>query len=100
MAFEILLRVARSIHVPGLGLLVLPAQPSAVLRQLPLHSALEVFIGEDAPAVAQVPLSATVEDVQFAHEQTEQAPVVGLLLESSTATALMPGTALWWQTTG
>lgn len=98
MAFEILFRVARSIHVPGLGLLVLPTQPSAVLRQLPLHSALEVLTG-DASAVAQLPITATVEEVQFTDEQTEQAPVVGLLLESGTAAALMPGMALWWHAT-
>ncbi|ALD22007.1 hypothetical protein [Hymenobacter sp. DG25A] len=99
MAFEILFRVARSIHVPGLGLLVLPAKPSAVLQQLPLHSALEVFIG-DAPE-DQLPIAATVEEVQFAGDQAESAPamVVGLLLESSTTTALLPGTALWWQPT-
>ncbi|WP_303309491.1 hypothetical protein [Hymenobacter sp. BT730] len=99
MAFEKLFRIARCIHLPGLGLLALPDQPSAKLLQLPLHSGLQVYLGE--PNASALPLFGTVEEVHFAGEEaTPELPaVVGLLLESSTATALPPNTELWWQVT-
>lgn len=87
----LLLRVATSWPLPGLGLLALPAGPTPHLTALPLHTALAVEV--ELPDGSRQPGLATVEEVSRANDST--GPARGLLLDLGLIRELPAGTALW-----
>ena len=87
----LLLRVARTWPLPGLGLLALPADATPHLLAHALHTALPVVaIGPDG---THHPATATVEEVTL--PETPQSPVWGLLLDFGQHVSLVPGTEIW-----
>ncbi|MGI4833779.1 MAG: hypothetical protein ACRYFK_09995 [Janthinobacterium lividum] len=81
--------VARSLRVPGLGLLVLPTLPApAWLAAPPLHTALGLWLHR--PGYPPLALPATVEEV--AHEG--QPPTRALLLDADPTGELGQGAQL------
>ena len=84
----LLLRVAATWHLPGLGLLVLPDGATPHLAGYPLHTALAV---ELVPAVGpRHATTATVEEITRAN-QVER----GLLLSLDTQVEILVGTGIW-----
>ncbi|AMR27986.1 hypothetical protein A0257_13400 [Hymenobacter psoromatis] len=78
--------IARSLRVPGLGLLVLPAAPApAWLTTLALHTALALRLHR--PGQPPLPLPATLEEVAYGNEP----PVRALLLDADPAGPLPAG---------
>ncbi|OGX90420.1 hypothetical protein [Hymenobacter coccineus] len=84
----LLLRVATTWAVPGLGLLALPAGPDGALRAHALHTALP--IEARLPGGSVVSGTATVEEI-------DRVGVVsyGLLLDLGALAAVPPGTEVW-----
>lgn len=87
----LLLRVAATWALPGLGLLALPDGPTPHLNAHPLHTALAVEA--ELPEGTRLTGRATVEEV--IRPDTTDAPARGLLLDFGTAAALPPGTSIW-----
>ena len=87
----LLLRVATTWPLPGLGLLALPAGPTPHLSAHPLHSALAVTAtvpdGESYAAIA------TVEEVTRPAAPTTV--IRSLLLDFGSPVDLPPGTEIW-----
>ncbi|MBC6610442.1 hypothetical protein H8B15_05890 [Hymenobacter sp. BT507] len=82
---DLLLTVAHSFRVPGLGVVALPAEAAPRLLPLDLHTPLSVTV--IFPDNHSESVTATVEEVE--HEGTTQR---GLLLEFTTPISLPPGT--------
>ncbi|NML66813.1 hypothetical protein HHL22_16530 [Hymenobacter sp. RP-2-7] len=81
--------VARSLRVPGLGLLVLPAPPApAWLAAPPLHAALRLLLRR--PGYPPLALPATIEEVA----PEGQPPTRALLLDADPAGELGQGAQL------
>ena len=81
--------IARSLRVPGLGLLVLPEAPAPVwLAAHPLHTALQLRLHRPGQPSLVVP--ATIEEV--AHD--EQPPARALLLDADPGGPLPSGSWL------
>ena len=79
--------VARSLRVPGLGLLVLPAPPApAWLAAHPLHTVLALHLHR--PGQPALPLPATIEEVAA----PGQLPTRALLLDADPGE---PGAGAW-----
>lgn len=87
----LLLRVAASWPLPGLGLLVLPAQPTSALAAYALHSALAVEVWLPNCTVLQG--KATVEEITRPAATAEPAQRA-LLLDLDGAVVLPPGTEI------
>ncbi|MBH8559613.1 hypothetical protein [Hymenobacter negativus] len=88
---SLLLRVAATWPLPGLGLLVLPDGPTPLLQPYALHTALAVAC--QLPDGTQQLGTATVEEVS--HPGSAPGPVRGLLLDMGTASPVPPGTEIW-----
>lgn len=86
----LLLRVAATWPLPGLGLLALPAGPTPYLALQVLHTALPV--AATGPDGARHFGTATVEEIT---QTGAAAPVRGLLLEFTTPIAVVPGAEIW-----
>jgi hypothetical protein len=87
MSEVLLLQVAATWPLPGLGLLVLPAGPTPALAGYALHTALTVRLDlSDEPVIA----TATVEEVSHT-----AGPGPALLLHDVAQMALPGGTAIW-----
>jgi len=91
MAATLLLRVAATWPLPGLGLLALPDGPATALAGYPLHAALA--LEAVLPDGTRHPAAATVEEVT--RPETPEAPKRGLLLDVGAAVSLPLGTELW-----
>ena len=87
----LLLCVASAWPLPGLGLLVLPAQPTSTLATYALHSALAVEVWLPDGTVLQG--WATVEEITRPDTTAEPAQCA-LLLDLDGAVALPPGTEI------
>jgi hypothetical protein len=88
----LLLRVAATWPLPGLGLLVLPQGPTPHLAAYPLHTALRVRA--HLPDGSRHEATATVEEV------TREAELVqGLLLDTQALVSVPAGTEIWLLTT-
>jgi hypothetical protein len=87
----LLLRVAATWSVPGLGLLALPDGPTPHLDACPLHTALA--IEAELPAGTRLRAVATVEEVT--RPESTDASVRGLLLDFGTAVTLPPGSQIF-----
>ncbi|HEX8504878.1 MAG TPA: hypothetical protein VF630_05880 [Hymenobacter sp.] len=90
-ASPLLLRVAATWALPGLGLLALPDGPTPGLDAYPLHTALAVEAA--SPTGTRLAGTATVEEVT--RPDAADAPARGLLLDFGTAATLPPGTSIW-----
>ena len=87
----LLLRVAATWSLPGLGLLAIPAGPTPQLQPYALHTALAVVaIG---PNDERHSGTATVEEVTQPNQP--DGPVRGLLLDFDEPVALLPYTEIW-----
>ncbi|MBF9239087.1 hypothetical protein I2I05_16915 [Hymenobacter sp. BT683] len=85
----LLLRVAATWPLPGLGLLALPTAPTPHLAAYALHTALAVEVVW--PSGARCPGAATVEEITRTYSVER-----GLLLDLGTVAAtLPPGTEIW-----
>ncbi|QNE41406.1 hypothetical protein F1C16_18495 [Hymenobacter sp. NBH84] len=82
---DLLLTVAHSFRVPGLGMVALPAEAAPRLLPLDLHTPLAVTV--IFPDNHSESVTATVEEIE--HVGTTRR---GLLLEFTTPTSLPPGT--------
>lgn len=100
MSRHLLLTVAESYRLPGLGLLAIGRRSEPVLRQFALHTKLEVQLlfpdghQQTVPASAEEitrPLEATEPNATPA-ERTDAV----VLLETELVTNLPPGTEIWW----
>ncbi|MBO2010603.1 hypothetical protein [Hymenobacter negativus] len=87
----LLLRVAATWPLPGLGLLVLPAGPTPHLLPYALHTTLAVIVS--GPNGEQYPGSATVEEIT--QPNATHAPLRGLLLDLSIRVVVLPGAKIW-----
>lgn len=87
MPTDLLLTVAHSFRVPGLGVMALPAEPAPRLLPLALHSPLAATVVFGDGRTESV--AATVEEIE--HLGTTRR---GLLLEFATPTSLPPGTRI------
>jgi hypothetical protein len=87
----LLLRVAATWPLPGLGLLALPDGPTPLLLPYALHTALAVAV--ILPDGTHQPGTGTVEEVS--RPDTATGPVRGLLLDMGTTHPLPPGTEIW-----
>ncbi|MCR5887186.1 hypothetical protein LRS06_05210 [Hymenobacter sp. J193] len=85
----------KSFSLPGLGVLLLPENPSSVLSELALYSALAVQLRyPDGHAEAA---TATVEEVSRETTATTKSSTVrALLLTHAEATPVPAGTEVWW----
>ncbi|GAB2853102.1 hypothetical protein [Hymenobacter ruber] len=88
---NLLLRIAATWPLPGLGLLALPDGPTPLLLPHALHTALAVVA--ILPDGSRQPGTATVEEVS--RPDAAPGPVRGLLLNMETASPLPPGTEIW-----
>lgn len=88
----LLLRVAATWPLPGLGLLVLPAGPTPHLAACELHTALAVAV--HWPDGRQQPGLGTVEEVSRPGDAAT-GPTRGLLLDLEGARELPIGTTIW-----
>ena len=84
----LLLRVAATLPLPGLGLLALPDGPTPYLAACELHAVL--LLEAQLPDGTRQLGAATVEEI--ARPETT---VRGLLLDLNTTAALPPGTIIW-----
>ena len=91
MPASLLLRVASTWAVPGLGLLALPAVPTPNLQPYDLHTALLVVA--IAPDGARYDATATVEEVTS--DNVAGSNVRGLLLDFGLPVTLLPATEIW-----
>ena len=87
----LLLRVAAAWPLPGLGLLVLPAQPTPALAAYALHTVLAVEVR--LPDGTALQGRATVEEITRPATTAEPAQRA-LLLDLDGAVALPPGTEI------
>lgn len=87
----LLLRVAATWPLPGLGLLALPADPTPHLQPYALHTTLAVLA--TGPNGERHAGTATVEEITQPHEP--DAPVRGLLIEFGTPVTLLSGAEIW-----
>ncbi|MBX0292254.1 hypothetical protein K3G63_17535 [Hymenobacter sp. HSC-4F20] len=90
MAEKFLFRVAKKIPLPGLGVLLLPAEEAPELQKFDLYTALKLRLhyptGEAETAIA------TVEEITSA-----QLPELrGLLLTQEGSTPVPVGAEIWW----
>lgn len=85
----LLLRIAATWSLPGLGLLALPEGPTPNLAAYLLHTALVVEAA--VPSGARHRASATVEEVA----RSGAAPERGLLLDLDAPVVLPSGTEIW-----
>jgi hypothetical protein len=92
----LLLRVATTWAVPGLGLLALPAGPTPNLRSYDLHTALAVVA--IAPDGTRYEAAATVEEVTS--DDAAGTTVRGLLLDFGSPVTLLPASEVWLAATG
>ncbi|KAA9327483.1 hypothetical protein F0P96_15995 [Hymenobacter busanensis] len=90
MPHQLLLVVETTLHLPGLGLLVMSSPHEAGLRRFPLHANLEVEV-----RLAEGPLTvpASVEELQRGLDG--ERPEYVLLLESDAVPELPTGTEIW-----
>lgn len=91
----LLLRVAATWPLPGLGLLALPDGPTPYLAACALHSAHAVVL--ELPGGSRQPGLATVEEVVRPDDST--GPQRGLLLDLGTTRELPIGTSIWLDAT-
>lgn len=100
MTPELLLIVAESYRLTGLGLLAIGRQPTPLLREFALHTKLEVNLL--FPDGRQQSVPASVEEMSRPLEPAgPQAPPTALtaavlVLESERLTDLPPDTEIWW----
>ena len=87
----LLLRVAATWFLPGLGLLALPQGPAARLAAYALHTAL--LVEAVLPDGTRHAAHATVEEITRPEEST--ASMRGLLLDFASQIVLPPGTTVW-----
>ncbi|GAB3854034.1 hypothetical protein GCM10028822_23500 [Hymenobacter terrigena] len=87
----LLLRVATTWPLPGLGLLALPDGLTPLLLPYALHTALAITAL--LPDGTHQSGTATVEEVSRPDDAA--GPVRGLLLDMSTTSPLPPGTEIW-----
>lgn len=87
----LLLRVAATWPLPGLGLLALPAGPAPALAAYPLHYPLAVAV--HLPDGTRQTSSATVEEVSRPDDET--GPVRGLLLDLGSVRTLPDDTHIY-----
>ena len=87
----LLLRVAATWSLPGLGLLALPQEPAAPLAAYALHAAL--LVEAVLPDGTRHAAHATVEEITRPEEST--ASTRGLLLDFAGLLTLPPGTTIW-----
>ena len=87
----LLLRVATTWPLPGLGLLALPDGLTPRLATYPLHTALSVVAA--LPDGRRRAAIATVEEIT--RPDTPGLPARGLLLDFEAVITLLPGTEIW-----
>ena len=87
----LLLRVAATWSLPGLGLLALPQEPAAPLAAYALHAAL--LVEAVLPDGTRHAARATVEEITRPEEST--ASMRGLLLDFAGLLSLPLGTTIW-----
>ena len=87
----LLLRVAATWSLPGLGLLALPQEPADPLAAYALHTAL--LVEAVLPDGTRHAARATVEEITRPEEST--ASMRGLLLDFASQIVLPPGTTIW-----
>ncbi|SMB99392.1 hypothetical protein SAMN00120144_0171 [Hymenobacter roseosalivarius DSM 11622] len=92
MTPQLLLVVAESYHLTGLGLLAIARRSEPLLRQFALHTKLEVRLV--FPNGHQQLVPASVEEISRPADSAS--PDAVLLLESEVVTDLPPGTEIWW----
>ena len=100
MTPHLLLVVAESYRLTGLGLLAIGRQAEPVLQQFTLHTKLEVRLlfpdGRHQTVVASVEeMSRPLAQVAAGGALTTRTETV-LLLESDLVADLPPGTEIWW----
>ncbi|WP_133272829.1 hypothetical protein [Hymenobacter radiodurans] len=100
MTSQLLLTVAESYRLTGLGVLAIGQHPAPVLQQFALHTKLEVHVhfpdGHHKMVVASVEeMSRPAKTASPNAEPATQTDAV-LLLESDVVTDLPPGTEIWW----
>jgi hypothetical protein len=97
---HLLLIVAESYRLTGLGLLAVARRSEPLLRQFALHTKLEVQLRFPDGRRQTVP--ASVEEMSRPAEATDSVAVPAertdyvLLLESELVADLPPGTEIWW----
>lgn len=98
MAPQLLLIVAESYWLTGLGILAIARQSEPPLRAFALHTKLAVSL--TFPDGHQQTVPASVEEISRPVEAPGEAPATHtdavLLLESELVMDLPPGTAIWW----
>ncbi|MGY2132603.1 hypothetical protein ACW9KT_10260 [Hymenobacter sp. HD11105] len=100
MTPKLLLVVAESYRLTGLGLLAIARQPEPLLRKFTLHTKLEVRLVFSDGHQQLVP--ASVEEMSRpAEAASSEATLIDtadavLLLESEEVADLPPGTEIWW----
>ncbi|GGG52554.1 hypothetical protein [Hymenobacter glacieicola] len=90
MEETLLFRVDKIFSLPGLGLLLLPANAGPELRELALHTALRLTLRY--PTGHQETAIATVEEIA----RTEEPAIRALLLTQERAGPVPTGTEVWW----
>ena len=90
----LLLRVANTLPVPGLGLLALPDGPTPQLERYALHTTLAVEA--TGPGGFRQTAVATVEEITT----SANTPKRGLLLNFEPPMALLSGAEIWLSETG
>lgn len=88
---HLLLRVATTWPLPGLGVLVLPTGPTPHLAGYPLHTTLGLEVAP--PDATRYIATATVEEIM--RDDAPDGPTRALLLDITEAELLPPGTEIW-----
>jgi hypothetical protein len=97
MATHLLLIVAESYRLTGLGVLAIGAPSEPALQHFALHTKLEVRL-QFPDGGGQQMVVASVEEMTRAAESAGSAATTApvLLLESELIADLPPGTEIWW----
>ncbi|MDU0370483.1 hypothetical protein ACFPAF_08785 [Hymenobacter endophyticus] len=90
MKEKLLFEVVESFSLTGLGVLLLPANPTLELQNLALHTALKVQLR--FPGGRQIAAVASVEEIS----RPQQAELGALLLTQEGAEPIPAGTEVWW----
>lgn len=90
MTNHLLMRVARSFALPGLGVLLLPETMAPALLSFDLHTALALTL--HLPDGAEATTIATVEEIS----QPDAPETRALLLTQEGAAPVPAGTEVWW----